>query len=525
MGPGQAGGAIGSVGMRFTDKGIQALRRRAKRYEVVEDGSGLCVRVSSDGIKSFSYRYRFAGKAQRMTLGVYRDRGVVDRGPAASHDMRGVAYLTLADARVKLAEAKKLRDSGVNPAPAATKQHEAERKADTVAELIDEYLKRHANAAKAASSAAEDARMLNKDVRPAWGDRKAKGITKRDVIQLLDGIVERDAPVAANRTLAVVRKMFNWAIDRDILVTNPCSRVKAPGKEHERERVLKDGEVRSLWERLPPVSAETLVIAAERLMKVLNRPRRAVAGAEWSEFDPRGAVWRLPAERSSDGKKHEIRLQPKALEALEQIRNRTGNQRWLFPAEGHDEPMVLMAPRLAAAARLLLVTAQRRSEVAEAPWAEFDEDQALWTISGERTKNGLVHLVPLSPLALSLLREIREAFGKGKWLFPSTRGDGPITAAAVTQAFRDNLAGLHLEDATVHDLRRTAGTRMSEMGVTRFVVKRVLNHTERDVTDIYDRYQFLAEKRHALETWAARVERIVAGEPGGNVVQIRRNAG
>src|SRR5262249_12593991 len=174
------------------------------------------------------------------------------------------------------------------------------------------------------------------------------------------------------------------------------------------------------------------------------------AGAEWSEFDLGGAVWQLPAGRSSEGKNHEIRLLPKALSVPEPIPNRTGQPRWLLPTEGHDEPMGLMAPRLAAAVRLLLVTAQRRSEVAEALWTEFDEDQALWTISGERTKNGLVHLVPLSPLALSLLRDIREAFGKGKWLFPSERGDGPITAAAVTQAFPANLSPLHLHNPPPH---------------------------------------------------------------------------
>src|SRR5262249_11366998 len=151
------------------------------------------IRISPHGIRTFSYRYRFAGKAQRMSLGVYREPGVAERGPALAHDGRGLPYLTLADARVALAKARKLRDSGVNPAPAAAKKHKAERKAELVGELIDEYLAKHASSKKAESSAAEDKRMLEKDVRPAWGDRKAKNIAKRDVILLLDGIVARDA--------------------------------------------------------------------------------------------------------------------------------------------------------------------------------------------------------------------------------------------------------------------------------------------------------------------------------------------
>jgi hypothetical protein len=59
------------------------------------------------------------------------------------------------------------------------------------------------------------------------------------------------------------------------------------------------------------------------------------------------------------------------------------------------------------------------------------------------------------------------------------------------------------------------------MGVSRFIVKRVLNHVERDVTDIYDRYQFLPEKRHALETWARRIEHVVVGKSFSNVVTLR----
>jgi integrase len=183
--------------------------------------------------------------------------------------------------------------------------------------------------------------------------------------------------------------------------------------------------------------------------------------------------------------------------------------------------MALMSPGIGMAVRLLLVTAQRRAEVAEAPWTEFDLANAVWTISSERTKNRLVHLVPLSPLAITLLREIKSMSGESPWLFPSPRRDGPITAPSVTQAFRDNRTDLQVGDATVHDLRRTSGTRMSEMGISRFIVKRVLNHVERDVTDIYDRYAYLAEERHAIEAWARRIEQVVAGEPLGNVLPFR----
>src|SRR5687768_16386100 len=115
--------------MRFTDKGIQALRKRQARYEMVEDGgTGLAVRVSTKGIKTFSYLYRFGGKARRMTLGIYRDPALDVSPHAAKHDQRGLPYLTLADARVMLAEAKRRRDGGLDPGAEAVQDHKTERK-------------------------------------------------------------------------------------------------------------------------------------------------------------------------------------------------------------------------------------------------------------------------------------------------------------------------------------------------------------------------------------------------------------
>lgn len=86
--------------------------------------------------------------------------------------------------------------------------------------LIEEYLEKHAKPNK--RSWEEDQRILYKDVLSSWGNRKAKDITRRDVIQLLDKIKERGAPIIANRTLACVRRMFNFAIKRALLDSSPC---------------------------------------------------------------------------------------------------------------------------------------------------------------------------------------------------------------------------------------------------------------------------------------------------------------
>ena len=183
--------------MRLTDRGIAALKPKATRYEAWEDGrTGLGIRVSTVGRKSWIYMYRYGGKPRRMTLGTY---------PAVG----------LADAHVKHAKAKADLEKGIDPGAQEVERKRTERTAETVADLVEEYLEKWARPRK--RSAAEDERTLRKEVLPLWGNRKAKDIKRREVIALLDEIVNRGSPIQANRTLSVIRKMFNFGISRDIL--------------------------------------------------------------------------------------------------------------------------------------------------------------------------------------------------------------------------------------------------------------------------------------------------------------------
>src|SRR5262249_6050199 len=152
---------------RLTDKSIVALRTKAKRYEVWE-GGGFGVRVSPRGIKSWVWVYHFDGRPRRMTFGTYPAMG-------------------LADARIKLATARKHFGQGIDPGEHDVESRRADRAAETVAELAEAYLDKWARPRK--RSAAEDERILRKDVIPAWSRRKAKEIARKDVIALLDGIV------------------------------------------------------------------------------------------------------------------------------------------------------------------------------------------------------------------------------------------------------------------------------------------------------------------------------------------------
>ena len=161
----------------------------------------------------------------------------------------------------------------------------------------------------------------------------------------------------------------------------------------------------------------------------------------------------------------------------------------------------------------------RKGEVIGAEWSEIDFDEQIWTIPPEKAKNGLAHRVPLSQIALELLKQINSVAGDSRWLFPSPHGDKPITGPAVDHAMRNNKEYLELENVTPHDLRRTAASYMTSMGINRLTVSKILNHAESGVTAVYDRHSYDNEKREALEAWGLRLSKLIVGKQESEGIQ------
>ena len=167
--------------------------------------------------------------------------------------------------------------------------------------------------------------------------------------------------------------------------------------------------------------------------------------------------------------------------------------------------------------RLLILTGQRREEVAAIRESEIERDRKIWHLPGDRTKNHLPHDVPLSDVALAVLPPLR-ARGTRDLLFGE--GDGPYSGWSRSKDRLDSRLGF--DDWTLHDLRRTVATGMGDIGVQPHIVEAVLNHVsgaKRGVAGIYNRAQYAAEKRQALERWAEHVAALVAGKPS-NVVPM-----
>jgi len=169
-------------------------------------------------------------------------------------------------------------------------------------------------------------------------------------------------------------------------------------------------------------------------------------------------------------------------------------------------------------ARYLFLTAVRRSEAAHMTWGEVNLDDALWIIPASRTKSGVPHEVPLSGMAVDLLRSLPRFTG-GDFVFSTTGGRSGIRSFGLYKNAIDARATA-LTNWRFHDLRRTARTNLASLGVAPFIAELILGHQQKGVHKVYDVHRYQAEKREALERWANRLRDIVTPPPA-NVRRLR----
>jgi integrase len=286
--------------IKFTARTVEGLaadpRRDAEYFDT--EVPGLCLRVTKRGVKTWSilYRTRNGGRLRRLTLG-------------------RASLVSLAEARDSAREALRAARAGADPA--ADKRQA--RVAETIGDLVTAYIEQYAKRKK--RSWREDDRMLRAEVLPAWKRRAIADITRRDVRALLEAIADRGAPIMANRVLAVVRKMFNFAIDQEFVASNPAARLGRPGIEQSRDRVLTDEELRVFWRE---ASAMPVAMAAFYQLRLVTAQRGAEVGTmRWGDLDLEsvdGAWWTIPKERAKNKLAHRVPLSAAAVQLLLTLR-------------------------------------------------------------------------------------------------------------------------------------------------------------------------------------------------------------
>lgn len=393
---------------------------------------GLSLRASPAGTKAFYLNYTRPadGKRARMKIGRYGE---------------GEPKLTLGKAREKARESR----GGIGEGQDPLVEKRALAASQTVADLVDNYVVRHASTKR---SGDEIARRLRKNVSDLIGTLKLSELHRRDITKCIDAVKDRGAHVEANRLFEDVRAMIRWARGRGDLDANLVEGMRRPTETVERDRVLSADEIKTMWKALP-------------------------------EADMRESTRRI--------------------------------------------------------LRLCLVTAQRVGEVCGMTRKEIVLEQKLWIIPAARSKNRREHVVPLSDMAVEIIREQIAAVDalderKGReatsFIFPGPGSRAAVTGASIPKAVkreevtkRGSTTIMGIAPWTPHDLRRTAATQMEEIGISPFVIGHLLNHvsaTKSTVTSrVYARYDYAREKREALDLWADRLAGIIAGK--GSVVPMR----
>lgn len=429
---------------KLTDLFVERVKPPASgRIEFFDAAFGsLALRVTAGGHKSWSLFYRAGGRLRRFTLGNY---------PAFKP----------ADARRKSSRILEKVGQGVDPLAEKKAQRYARTpEQETFAALVQDYLERYAKKNTAASTYAETKRILEGDDLKAWQKRPLASITRRDVIEVIDTIASR-AEVQANRTLAKLKAVFNWAVEKDRITVSPIKDVKPPNKEEARDRVLSDDEIRWFWTACDATGwpfgpmDQLLLLTAQR--------RDEVAGMEWDEIDFEKATWSMPRGKAKNRRAHAVHLSAPALAILRSL-PRVGN-RYVFTTTG------------------------------KTPVSGFSRAKRRLDKDMEKARRAALNL----PLEDDDYRRAMNIFA-GK----------PLPVG--------------IKPWIVHDLRRTASTGMAKLKIEPHVVDKILNHANGEISGVaavYNRFEYLEERQTALDAWGRYVIRLVT-EEASNVIAMRR---
>ncbi|MFC3725462.1 tyrosine-type recombinase/integrase [Neoaquamicrobium sediminum] len=301
---------------------------------------GLVLRVSPSGVKSWTvvYTRESDGSKRRVTLGKF---------PAVQ----------LEKARAKALATVTAVIDGKDPAADKRARREAMTVEDLGALFIEKYARRHKK------TWAEDERLLKREVYPEIGSMKALAVKRRDLLDIIEAKADAGYLAQSTQILAVIRKMFNWAVDSDYLETSPATGIKPRGKAVRRDRVLSDDEVRTIWQSLPAAALRAGMDDIFRLLFLTGQRSGEVAGMRRGEIDVDAATWTIPGSRTKNGLTHVVPL-PDA--ALAIVRDRLD--------KADDEPDAPLFTRIGEPieSNAVAQAARLRLQVAGEPWTPHD---------------------------------------------------------------------------------------------------------------------------------------------------------
>jgi integrase len=388
--------------MALTDAGIKALKPRISRY-TVSDGNRLTLDVLPSGKMSWLFRYRFTNRYEKVVLGRYPD-------------------LSLKSARARRNELATLLANGKSPAQELKQMRSGGDGNPTVKEFGEQYYSEQI--VKNWKDPSGIRRYLDNEIFPAFGHKLLREVNALDVQSLVYSKRDGGHVTAAIQLRGVIKRMFDYAVELQLVTLNPAAMVATRyiGKARKRSRVLTPAEIR--------IYLRTIY---------------------------------------------------------------QSNIRRQFKLALHS----------------ILLTLSRKSELLLARWKDVNLATREWLIPAETSKNGKPHVVYLSAQVAAMFSELKKLSGGSELVLP---GRGSLIRPFAKNALNKSLEGLTFEEMdplTIHDLRRTGATLLTENGFDRDVIEKALSHEREGIRAVYILAEFSDQRKKMLQWWADYVDSIV----------------
>lgn len=305
----------------LTDTKLRNLKPKDKLYKV-NDRDGLYVAVTTAGSISFRYNYSINGRQETITFGRY-----------------GVGGITLAEARERLNEAKRMVTDGKSPAKEKARAKARMKDAETFGAWAQKWLRGY----QMADSTRDMRRSVYaRELEGKFGNQKLTEITHEDLRALTDAIVERGAPATAVHTRDIVLQVYRWAIERGQKVENPADLVRPASiaRFEPRDRTLTPAEIGLMYRYMEKVGTTPSIRASVKLLLLTMVRKSELTNATWNEINFSEALWTIPKERMKRRNPHLVFLSRQAMDILIALKTFAGGSDYILPSRyDSDAPM------------------------------------------------------------------------------------------------------------------------------------------------------------------------------------------
>ena len=331
----------------LTDTKLRNLKPGDKLYKV-NDRDGLYAAVTPAGAISFRYNYSINGRQETLTIGRY-----------------GTGGITLAEARERLNEAKKMISAGKSPAREKARDKARVKDAETFGAWAEKWLRGYQMA-----DSTRDMRksVYTRELKKQFGNQKLAEITHEDLRALTDAIVDRGAPATAVHAREVVLQVYRWAIERGQKVENPAEMVRPTSiaRFEPRDRALTPAEIGLMFRYMDRVGTSPQYRAAIKLLLLTMVRKSELSNATWPEINFSEALWTIPKERMKRRNPHLVFLSRQALDIFIALKTFAGGSEYVLPSR-YDSDVPMSAATLNRVMTLTYQSAQKKGE----PLAKF----------------------------------------------------------------------------------------------------------------------------------------------------------